>query len=149
MAALSSVRVKERATGLAIAEFDVADVEPPGVPMLVRGLGPGVVEIVVDGWRFELVVEDVAQAGLRERATRAAGARGVGGPIEVRAIIPGRVTSVAVAEGDVVEAGQRLLAVEAMKMENDVRAPRSGSVRQVAVGAGATVDVGDLLVVLE
>ena len=70
------------------------------------------------------------------------------GPIEVRAIIPGRVVSVAVAAGDAVAAGQRLLAVEAMKMENELRAPRDGTVERVAVAAGQTVELGDLLVVL-
>ena len=45
-------------------------------------------------------------------------------------------------------AGGRLLAVEAMKMENEVRAPRDGMVERVAVGPGETVDLGDLLVVI-
>ncbi|MEP6639101.1 MAG: biotin/lipoyl-containing protein, partial [Chloroflexota bacterium] len=70
------------------------------------------------------------------------------GPTEVRAIIPGRVVSVAVAAGDPVTAGQRLLAVEAMKMENELRAPRDGTVERVAAAAGETVELGDLLVVI-
>ncbi len=51
--------------------------------------------------------------------------------------------------GDHVEAGQTLLAVEAMKMQNELRAPRSGIVGRVPASAGATVEVGDVLVVLE
>ena len=70
------------------------------------------------------------------------------GPVEVRAIIPGRVVSVAVNPGDAVTAGDRLLAVEAMKMENEVRAPRDGIVDRVAVGPGETVELGDVLVVI-
>jgi biotin carboxyl carrier protein len=70
------------------------------------------------------------------------------GPTEVRAIIPGRVVSVAVTAGDDVSAGQRLLAVEAMKMENELRAPRDGVVERVAVAVGETVELGDPLVVL-
>jgi biotin carboxyl carrier protein len=58
------------------------------------------------------------------------------------------VVSVSVAPGDAVAAGQQLLVVEAMKMQNELRAPREGTVEQVAVGAGATIDVGDLLVVI-
>ena len=50
--------------------------------------------------------------------------------------------------GDAVTAGDRLLAVEAMKMENEVRAPRDGTVERVAVGAGETVELGDVLVVI-
>jgi biotin carboxyl carrier protein len=107
------------------------------------------VEVVVDGWRFELLVDDEARAALRERASRDRTADGVtGGPLEIRAIIPGRIVSVAVAPGDTVEAGQALLAVEAMKMQNELRAPRAGTVTRVPAGAGTTVDVGDVLVVL-
>jgi biotin carboxyl carrier protein len=107
------------------------------------------VEVVVEGWRFELLVEDEARAALRERASRdPAAGRAAGGPLEIRAIIPGRIASVAVAPGDTVEAGQTLLAVEAMKMQNELRAPRAGTVTRVPAGAGATVELGDVLVVL-
>lgn len=107
------------------------------------------VEVVVDGWRFEVDLESELRARLRERATRANGARARGGPLELRAIIPGRVVSVDVVEGDAVEAGQRVLVVEAMKMQNELRAPRSGTIGRLAVGAGQTVDLGDLLLVVE
>jgi biotin carboxyl carrier protein len=106
-------------------------------------------EIVVDGWRFELDVESEARARLRERATSARADAARGGPQELRAIIPGRVVSVDVAEGDAVEPGGRLLVLEAMKMQNEVRAPRAGTVVRVAVGPGQTVELGDVLVVIE
>jgi biotin carboxyl carrier protein len=109
---------------------------------------PRTIEVVVDGWRFELEVEDAGQADLRARATRARAA-GVGsGPFEVHAMIPGRVAAVAVAVGDSVTVGQTLLVVEAMKMQNELRAPRDGVVERVSVGVGETIDLGDLLVVL-
>jgi biotin carboxyl carrier protein len=57
--------------------------------------------------------------------------------------------SVDVAEGDAVDAGGRLLVVEAMKMQNELRSPRSGTVGRVAVGPGQTVELGDLLLVVE
>ena len=110
--------------------------------------GREVVEVVVDGWRFELEVEDDARATLRERATRAADATAATGPLEVRAAIPGRVASIAIAPGDEVEAGATLLVVDAMKMQNEVRAPRAGRVERVAVGAGDTIELGDLLAVI-
>jgi biotin carboxyl carrier protein len=107
-------------------------------------------EVVVDGWRFEFDVEDAARAELRERASRDRSARvGAGEPLEIRAIIPGRITAVAVTAGDTVELGQTLLAVEAMKMQNELRAPRAGTVARVAAAAGTTVELGDLLVLLE
>ena len=105
-------------------------------------------EVVVDGWRFELQVEDAARAALRERATRGRNAAGPSAPVEIRAIIPGRVAGVRVTAGDDVEAGRTLLVVEAMKMQNELRAPRAGRVERVVVGEGQTIEVGDLLVVL-
>lgn len=124
---------------------------------LVTAMRPGIhdvagvrrIEVVIDGWRFEVGIEPEARARLRERATSARGAAARGGPLELRAIIPGRVVSVDVAIGDAVEAGGRLLVVEAMKMQNELRSPRSGTVARVAVGPGQTVERGDVLLVLE
>jgi biotin carboxyl carrier protein len=110
---------------------------------------PRTIEVVVGGWRFELAVEDARRAALRERATRARVHGSGSGPFEVRAMIPGRVAAVAVTAGDAVTAGQTLLVVEAMKMQNELRAPRDGVVKRVGVGEGATIDLGDLLIVLE
>ena len=70
------------------------------------------------------------------------------GPTDVRAIIPGVVVSVSVAAGDQVVTGQQLLAIEAMKMQNELRAPRDGTVERIAVGVGETIDLGDLLMVI-
>jgi biotin carboxyl carrier protein len=53
-----------------------------------------------------------------------------------------------VAAGDSVEAGQQVLVVEAMKMQNELRAPREGSVERVGVAVGDTIEVGDLLIVI-
>jgi biotin carboxyl carrier protein len=106
------------------------------------------VEVVVDGWRFELDIEDAERADLRRRATRVPDAGIASGPAEIRAIIPGRVAAVRVTAGDTVETGQTLLVVEAMKMQNELRAPRSGIVERVEVGSGDTIDTGDVLVVV-
>ncbi len=105
-------------------------------------------ELVVGGWRREVEVESAARAALRERARRGRAESGHSGPTEVHAIIPGVVVSVSVAAGDEVVAGQQLLAVEAMKMQNELRAPRDGVIERVAVGQGTTIEVGDLLLVI-
>jgi biotin carboxyl carrier protein len=109
---------------------------------------PRTIEVVVDGWRFELAVEDAARAELRRRATRERDASNASGPLDVRAIIPGRVAAVRVAVGEAVEAGAALLVVEAMKMQNELRAPRAGTVERIAVADGDTIEHGDLLVVI-
>ncbi len=62
--------------------------------------------------------------------------------------LPGVVLELRVVEGDRVEAGEVLLILEAMKMENEVTAPVAGTVREVRVDRGSAVNVGDVLVVL-
>ncbi|CAN7256837.1 acetyl-CoA carboxylase biotin carboxylase subunit [Pararhizobium sp. LjRoot238] len=63
--------------------------------------------------------------------------------------MPGVVTTLAVAAGDTVEAGQALATVEAMKMENTLRAERRGVVKRIAVAAGASLAVDELIMEFE
>jgi biotin carboxyl carrier protein len=102
-------------------------------------------EVTVDGWAFTVVAEDESRALLRERAMSATSSTARHGPILVKAPMPGRIVRLWVAEGDTVEAGQRLLAIEAMKMENEVRAPHAGTIASVDVAAGDSVELGEEL----
>jgi biotin carboxyl carrier protein len=113
-----------------------------------RVAGAVVREVLVDGFRFEVEVEPERIASLRERASRGRATGAQGGPLDVRAIIPGKVASVSVVPGDAVIAGQQLLVVEAMKMQNELRAPRDGTIDRVGVAPGVNIEVGDLLVVI-
>ena len=63
--------------------------------------------------------------------------------------LPGTVIAINVKEGDTVAAGQTLLVLEAMKMENNIDAERGGVVKQILVATGATVMEGDVLIVIE
>jgi pyruvate carboxylase len=67
----------------------------------------------------------------------------------VAAPMPGKVSTVAVKKGAAVKAGQRLLSIEAMKMETAVYCPRDAAVADVLVKGGSIVAAGDLLIVLE
>lgn len=71
------------------------------------------------------------------------------GPSRLEAPIPGKVVKVHIAVGDEVEAGQPLVVLEAMKMENELTAQQSGRVMAVHVEPGDTIDAGGLLVELE
>ena len=106
-------------------------------------------EVVVGGWHFIVGVESAARAALRDRGSRT-GERGRrSGRQIVRAQIPGRILAIAVDVGEAVEAGEVLLVVEAMKMENAVIAPWAGTIARIGVVAGQTVELGDELVVIE
>ena len=66
----------------------------------------------------------------------------------VTAPMPGNILRVDVAQGDTVKAGQILIILEAMKMENEIVAPKDGTVAQVVTSKGSVVDTGAPLVVI-
>jgi pyruvate carboxylase len=70
-------------------------------------------------------------------------------PTHIGASMPGMVVSVAVHEGDSVSKGQKLMTIEAMKMQTTINADRSGKVGQLLVKAGTQVEAGDLLATVE
>jgi biotin carboxyl carrier protein len=104
---------------------------------------PGLLVVVIDGYRFEIDVRDP------RRFRRRSGAAGAGGIHTVSAPMPGKVVRVLAAPGDAVEAGQGLLVVEAMKMQNEMKAPRSGKVASISAKEGATVVAGEVLATIE
>jgi biotin carboxyl carrier protein len=136
---------------------DRARLEPDGVDVLfleapeTGSQAPGVVrrEVLVEGWRVVVEIEPAARARLRERASRAEGAGARGVASELHAMIPGRVLFIGVAVGDAVVAGQAVMIIEAMKMQNELRVPRAGVVSRIVVAPGGTVELGDLLMALE
>ncbi len=77
------------------------------------------------------------------RETR--GEAGTGGRRQVSAYMPGRVVAVLVAEGDEVEAGQGVVVLEAMKMENEIQADAAGTIEKIHVQPGQAVEGGDPL----
>ena len=71
------------------------------------------------------------------------------GPVDVRAIMPGRIRAILVPEGETVQNGQGVVVVEAMKMENEIPAPKDGRVSRVRVRPGDTVEAGAALFTVE
>ncbi len=98
--------------------------------------------VTIDGQRFKVEIEDerARRAGARRAAVEEAGGSEVVSPM------PGVVVAVLVEAGQEVRAGEGLLILEAMKMENEIRAPRSGVVEAVEVAAGQRVSQDDVLV---
>ena len=111
-----------------------------------RRQGRGRYTLWIDGYRFEAEALDERTRAIRDLSAPTAGPVG---PAPVRAPMPGLVVRVNVKVGDEVQAGQGLVVMEAMKMENELRATAAGRVRSVEVSPGTAVEKGALLVALE
>jgi 3-methylcrotonyl-CoA carboxylase alpha subunit len=108
---------------------------------------PAMLSTIIRGDR--VLVSDMGETYLfaRERASGTAG--GGAGDGAVLAPMPGRVTAVDVAAGDTVTRGQRLLTLEAMKMEHGLTAPFDGTVAELNAVPGAQVSEGTILARIE
>ncbi len=105
----------------------------------------GACVVEVAGESYAIDVEEETRHIIRTRGGAAADEDGH----TVRAPMPGRITLVPVAPGDVVAPGDTLVVIEAMKMENELKASARGTVREVRVQAGQAVNPGDVLVVVD
>lgn len=111
--------------------------------------------IKIDGQVYEVEAEEIGdappsaprpavQTSVQQPVAAPASARG-GSDETVAAPLPGTILEIKVAAGEEVEAGQVLMILEAMKMENEIRAPRPGRVATLAVTKGQAVSAGDPL----
>ena len=111
----------------------------------VAHLGRGTYEVSRAGWVEDLVVQDPL-AWLASHAHDEAGEHAAQ---TVTAYMPGRVAAVLVEEGARVAAGDGVLVLEAMKMENEIQVERDGVIGRVLVELGQAVEGGDPLFELE
>jgi len=125
---------------------------------------PDVLSILIGGKAYEIKRERVANdmhlwvgssryavevrdpRSLRSRRT---GASTDQGPKRLLASMPGKVVRVMLRENAPVEAGQGVLVVEAMKMQNEIKSPKKGIVHKIVADVGTAVNAGDLLAIVE
>jgi biotin carboxyl carrier protein len=115
------------------------------VEFLARASGEDVT-LTIAGLEYSAQVVDEARARL---ASVAGGRAGGHARRELKAPMPGLLVRLLSQPGDVVEAGQPLAVLQAMKMENELSLPRGGTVVSVHAEAGKTVEQGQVLVVIE
>ena len=127
-------------------------------------VSPGIYSILIGGKSLEARVEAkgdsqlrVTVAGREYDATirnprkwkrdRSAGAVAEGRQ-QVTTPMPGKIVLVLAKSGDVVELGQGIVVVEAMKMQNEIRSPKSGTVERLLVVSGQTVNAGEVVAIV-
>jgi len=133
--------------------YDVQVLRPePGVYVFV--LGSDVYEARV--WQsepgsFRVQVRDRSFLAriIDRKHRRPAADHGLHGTQQLVSAMPGKVVKVLVKQGDMVSAGQGVVVVEAMKMQNEIKSPKAGRVIELRVTAGATVNANQVLAVVE
>ena len=127
-------------------------------------VSPGVYSVLIGGKSFEVRVVPKNDSGLlvtvagheyraafsdsrKWKRNRAPGAEAEGRQ-QVTAPMPGKIVLVLVKAGEIVEAGQGIVVVEAMKMQNEIRSPKSGAVERLLVIEGQTVNAGEVVAVV-
>jgi biotin carboxyl carrier protein len=98
---------------------------------------------------FEVELETELDSERRARRQLAGGGSGAAGPQVIVAPMPGKVVRLLVKVGQPVKAGDGLVVIEAMKMENELRSARAGTVKEISVAEGAAVEGGARLCVVE
>jgi len=130
-----------------LTDAKVLEVEPGVYSILIDGashevrVGGGYV--AVGNRRFEYELEDPRQW------KRSGDAAGAGGRAAITAPMPGKVVRILVSVGEEVEAGQGVVIVEAMKMQNEMKAPRQGKIAALNVKENDSVNAGAVLAVIE
>ena len=140
-----------------VARDELSEIE--GSPVRMVKLGTHVYRVVaekrqgrgrytlwVDGYRFEVEALDERTRAIRDLSAANAAPTG---PAPIIAPMPGLIVRVNVSIGDRVEAGQGIVVMEAMKMENELRATAAGTVWSINVTSGTAVEKGALLVELD
>jgi biotin carboxyl carrier protein len=130
---------------------ELAEVEPGVYSVLLDGRsyearaepGEDCAWITIRGRRFRVAITDP-----RRWTPKAAGAHGQERE-SLLAPMPGKIVRVLVSPGDRVEAGQGILVVEAMKMQNEMKSRRAGRVAAIPVSVGDTVAAGAVLATIE
>src|SRR5215471_2033173 len=123
-----------------------------------------VLSLLVDGRAYEIKREQTATdlhmwvgnarfavelRDPRSLRSRRAGSGDAEGPKKLVAPMPGRIVRVLVDEKAEVAAGQGIIVVEAMKMQNEIKSPKKGTVQKVLAVPGAAVNAGDVLAIVE
>jgi biotin carboxyl carrier protein len=136
---------REVSVDAVLSRHDVLSIVIDGAAFEVkREVTPTDLHLWVGSARYTAEVRD--PRSLRARKEAASAAQGVR---KLVAPMPGRIVRVLVEEMSEVEAGQGIVVVEAMKMQNELKSPKRGVVKRILAAEGATVNAGEVLAIVE
>ena len=101
--------------------------------------------MIVRGVSFSAEVRDPRSFRARKKADDGDAA----GPRKLVSPMPGKVVRILAPAGTKVEAGEGVVVVEAMKMQNEIKSPKAGTVQRIVAEEGAAVDAGQVLAIVE
>ena len=152
------VEIRER-EGKTVITLDGKELSPD-----VTRPEPEVLSVVLGGKSYEikrqvtpagmrlLIGDSAFDAEVRDPRSFRARKRGAGsgeGPQKILSPMPGKVVRVLAPEGTEVEAGQGVIVIEAMKMQNEMKSPKKGKVQKIIAPEGSAVNAGDGLAIVE
>ena len=117
--------------------------------VVVSGLSNGRADVMVNGQSYSVEIADAQAASEAGKPASAPAAAKPAAGGAVKSPLPGVVLDIQVAVGDRVGTGQRLMILEAMKMENNIDSDREGTVKEIKVATGDSVLEGDVLLTIE
>lgn len=130
----------------------------------INDIEEGTAEVTVNGAAYNVEIQgmeakskapkltqvaSVASSETQATSVKTAAKPASGGGVPIKSPLPGVILSIAVNEGDTVKVGQRLLVLEAMKMENNIDADRAGVIKSIVAHKGDSVLEGDVLLTIE
>lgn len=129
---------------------NVAKVSVNGIPFEVEMKRPISASTLQHHAKLQVaaVVEPAGKPSVAQSATPSKPAASAGSGVKVAAPLPGTITDVTVKQGDTVKAGDTVVVLEAMKMQNNIEAENDGTVTSVLVNKGDTVMEGDVLITI-
>jgi glutaconyl-CoA/methylmalonyl-CoA decarboxylase subunit gamma len=138
-----------------IYEVDVGAADGSLLSLLVMGRSyeadvveeaDGVLTVWVEGETYQI---EYQEEGRHPRRSAGATGHGASGLQVITAPMPGKVVALLVSPTQEVSAGQGVIVIEAMKMENELKASRPGVIKEIAVQEGTAVGGGDVLMIIE
>ena len=134
------------------------------IPVSFVSISQGSFSLIVNGESFDVFCERVGErlqvsvrgaiyecfvSDSRSLRTRKKAGLADSGEQKLTASMPGKVVRIIAAVGDQITAGQGILVIEAMKMQNEVRSPKDGQLKKLLVRKGANVVAGEVLAIIE